>query len=98
MTYSTAPEKSTSQLAVWRDLLAALDQLEVAWRNTQITESRSSLSSQLPANIATALAKATQRGTRAITETADVLVAQLDSGPSFQGVADALRQAANKWP
>jgi hypothetical protein len=98
MPYSTTPEKSTNQLAVWRDLLAALDQLEVAWRNTQITEPQSPLSSQLPANLATALAKATQQGTRAIAATADVLGAQLDSGTSFQSVAHALRQAVNQWP
>jgi hypothetical protein len=98
MTHSTVPEKSTNQLAVWRDLLAALDQLEVAWQNTQIAEPQSPLYSQLPANLATALAKATERGARTIVATADVLVAQLDVGASFHNVAQALRNAVSQWP
>jgi hypothetical protein len=97
--HGATPEKSSHQLVVWRELLDALDQLEVAWRNTQATIPRSSTSSsQLPANIATALAKATERGTRTIADVTDVLVSQLDSGSAFQPVAAALREALAQWP
>jgi hypothetical protein len=96
--HSTTPEKSTNQLAVWRDLLIALDQLDVAWQSTQSTGRGTRASSQLPGNITVALVKAAERGTRAIADVADILVEQYDSGDAFQQVALALRQAIDKWP
>lgn len=98
LVHGSTPEKSSHQLVVWRQLVDALDQLEVVWRNIRVTVPRSSASSQLPANVATALAKATERGTRTIAEVTDVLVTQLDSGAAFRPVAVALRQALDEWP
>ncbi|MEU3269756.1 hypothetical protein ABZ639_02860 [Saccharomonospora sp. NPDC006951] len=92
------PEKSTHQLAVWRDLLAALDQLDVAWRATQLATPETQASAQLPGNVAVALVKASERGTRALAGIAETLVEQYDSGEPFRQVSFALRQAIDAWP
>lgn len=92
------PEKSTNQLAVWRELLDALDKLDVAWENAQPPEPDTPAASQLPGNIAVALATAVEDGAKAISGMTDILVAQHDSGEAFQQVALALRHAVDQWP
>ncbi|PXY25841.1 hypothetical protein BAY59_19905 [Prauserella coralliicola] len=95
---SDTPEKSTSQLAVWRDLLAALDRVDVTWQATQSATSETQASAQLPGNVAVALVKASERGTRALAGIAETLVEQYDSGEPFRQVASTLRQAIDAWP
>lgn len=95
---SDTPEKSTSQLAVWRELLAALDRLDAAWLATQPAAPGTQASAQLPGNVAVALVKASERGTRALAGIAETLVEQYDSGEPFRQVAFALRRAIDAWP
>lgn len=92
------PEKSTNQLTAWRDLVQALEQVDVAWKATQPTGTDTAASSQLPGNVAVALVKASHRATEAIVGVTDILVDQYDSGGTFRDIASALRQALNKWP
>lgn len=94
----TVPEKSTNQLAVWRDLIAAMDELTATWARTQTTGPHTTATTQLPANVAAALAHALDHATDAIAGATHVLAAQQDSGTRFQPVADALRVASDMWP
>lgn len=92
------PEKSTNQLAVWRDLIDALDELTATWARTQTAGPHTTATTQLPANVAAALARALDHATDAIAGATHVLAAQRDSGTRFQTVADALRAATDTWP
>jgi hypothetical protein len=94
----TTPEKSTNQLAVWRDLLDALDQVDEAWQRTQPTGPDTPITAQLPGNMVGALVKAAERGTRALAGLAGILAAQHDTGGAFPEVANTLRQAVDRWP
>lgn len=94
----TSPEKSTNQLAVWRELVEALDQLDSVWGRTQAAGPHTTATVQLPAYIATALAKSLDRGAATLAGAAQVLAAQHDSGRPFQTSSDALRTAADNWP
>lgn len=91
-------EKSTNQLAVWRNLVQALEQVDVAWKATQPTGPGTAASSQLPGNVTVALVRASQRATEAIVGVTDILVDQHDSGGAFRDIASALRQTLNHWP
>jgi hypothetical protein len=93
----TFPEKSTNQLAVWRDLIGALDQLATVWERTHTVGPHSTDTTQLPANMAGALAKTLACGTDTVAGAAQVLAAQHDSGTRFRTAADALRAAADHW-
>ncbi|ONI90582.1 hypothetical protein ALI144C_02555 [Actinosynnema sp. ALI-1.44] len=63
---SNYSEKSTNQSAVWRDLVAALEQVDVAWKATHPTGTGTAASSQLPGNVAVALVKDAYQATEAI--------------------------------
>ena len=91
-------EKSTSQLVVWRELVDTLDRLDAVWKMTHTTGPHSASSAQLPANVASALAKAAGRGAGTMAGIAEVLADQLDTGAAYRPSARALRQAANEWP
>jgi hypothetical protein len=93
----TSPEKSTNQLTVWRDLIEVLDRLEDVWAGTQRAGSHSALTAQLPANLASALARAAGRGVGTMAEVTEVLAHQLDSGDAFGPSALALSGAAEAW-
>lgn len=95
---SVIPEKSTNQLVVWRELLDALDQLDLAWQKANPVARGANPSPQLPGNIAVALVTAAERGARAVAGVTDILVAQHDSGEAFGPVALALRTAMDAWP
>ncbi|WP_239154537.1 hypothetical protein [Amycolatopsis sp. FDAARGOS 1241] len=92
------PEKSTNQLAVWRDLIQALEQVDAAWKAAQPAGTGTAASSQLPGNLAVGLVEASHRATVAIVEITDILVEQYDSGDAFHDIASALRQALARWP
>jgi hypothetical protein len=94
----TSPEKSTNQLAVWRELLDVLERLEDVWAGTQSSGSHSALSAQLPANLVSALGTAAGRGVGALAGVAEVLAHQLDSGDAFRSCAHVLSGAAEQWP
>ncbi|OLF16358.1 hypothetical protein [Actinophytocola xanthii] len=97
-TVGTSPEKSTNQLEVWRQLLEVLQRLDDVWGNTQTAGSHSALSAQLPANLASALAKAAGRGVGTIAGITQVLAHQLDSGDAFRSSALALSNVVDGWP
>ena len=92
------PEKSTNQLAVWRDLIQALEQVDTAWKAVQPPSTDTAASSQLPANLAVALVKASHHSTEAVVGITDILVDQYDNGDTFRDIASVLRQALNRWP
>lgn len=94
----TTPEKSTNQLAVWRDLIDAMHELTATWARTQAPGPHTTATTQLPANVAAALAAALDHATDAIAGATHVLAAQQDSGTPFRTVADALRVASDNWP
>jgi hypothetical protein len=91
-------EKSTSQLAIWRELVDALDRLDAVWARTHTTGPHSASSAQLPANVAGALAKAAGRGAGVLAGISEVLADQQDTGAAYRTPAGALRQAADEWP
>lgn len=91
------PEKTTNQLAVWWSLIDTLERLEATWLAAQPTGPETPASSQLPANVTTALAQAGERGTRVLAGMAAVLADQLDSGGTFRQLALAQQQLAEKW-
>lgn len=70
------PEKSTNQLAVWRDLIEALDQVDTAWKAAQPLSTGTAASSQLPGSLAVALVKTSHRATEAVVGVTDILVDQ----------------------
>lgn len=94
----TLPEKSTNQLTVWRELLDALNQVTAAWDRTQTMGPHTTGTTQLPANIANALAKALGNATHAVAGATEALAAQHDSGTRYASASDALRAAAVVWP
>lgn len=94
----TVPEKSTNQLAVWRELIDALQQLNGAWNGTHTSGVHTTAGTQLPANIAAALASALGLATTTLAEAAAVLAAQQDSGTRYRSLAGALRGVADDWP
>ena len=98
MNQRSEPEKSTHQLAVWLDLVNALDEVDAAWRRTQAGQPGSTSSCKLPANVASALAKAVGKGVTAVTAAADVLANQLDTGDNYVAASSLLRQALCEWP
>jgi len=91
-------EKSTNQLAVWRDLIEALEQVDTAWKAAQPPDTGTATSSQLPGNVAMALVKASHRATEAVVGVTDILVDQYDNGDTFRDIASALRHALSQWP
>ena len=92
------PEKSTNQLAVWRELIDTLDRLDAVWATTQTTGPHSATSAQLPAYLAAALSKAAGRGAGAMAGVTEVLADQLDSGDAYRPPALEMRRAAQEWP
>jgi hypothetical protein len=91
-------EKSTNQLAVWRELAEALDQVDVSWRATQQAEAGAVASPQLPGNVAVALVRTSQRATEAIVGLSEILADQYDTGNTFIDISSRLRQALDHWP
>jgi len=89
-------EKSTNQLAVWRDLIDALEQVDTAWKAAQ--PPGTGTSSQIPGNVAMALVEASHRATEAVVGVTDILVDQYDNGDTFRDIASALRHALGHWP
>ncbi|GLZ42249.1 hypothetical protein [Actinokineospora sp. NBRC 105648] len=92
------PEKSTNQLAVWRDLIQALEQVDTAWKAVQALSTGTAASSQLPANLAVALVKTSHQATEAVVGVTDILVDQYDNGDTFRNIASVLRQGLKRWP
>ncbi|MGC7102873.1 hypothetical protein ACPZ19_50115 [Amycolatopsis lurida] len=91
---TTDPMRRSDQLAVWKDLVEALEKVDAAWEATRTAGA----SSPLPGDVAVAMVKACRLATVAIIGVADTLVEQYDSGETFQKIASVLRQAVAKWP
>lgn len=92
-----APEKSTNQLVVWWRLVDALDELAVAWEQTQAVTGTAD-SGQLPANLAVVLARCGAHGAAATAGVAAILARQNDSGGRFVELAGAARAVSDDWP
>ena len=90
-------EKSTNQLAVWWRLVDLLGELESTWQDAQPVVGASG-TSQLPANVAAALARAGRAGAEVTAGVAAVLAEQADTGGAFRDLAVATRQASAAWP
>ncbi|AXB44754.1 hypothetical protein [Amycolatopsis albispora] len=95
---TTDAMRRTDQLAVWKDLVEALEKVDAAWEATRAAGAGTGASSLLPGDVAVAMVKACRRATVAVVGVTDTLVEQYDSGETFQEIASVLRQAAAKWP
>ncbi|QFU86812.1 hypothetical protein YIM_08005 [Amycolatopsis sp. YIM 10] len=96
MMTTTDPMRRNDRLAVWKELVEALEKVDSAWEATRMAGNAAS--SPLPGDVAVAMVKACRGATEAIAGVTDTLVEQYDGGSTFQEVASVLRQAVAKWP
>ncbi len=92
-----APEQSTNSLAVWWRLVDVLEQLGLAWQETQAADDTGG-SVQVPANLAVALARSGAHGAQAAAGVATILARQADSGGRYVQLADAAQAVNDGWP
>jgi len=82
------------QLAVWWRLVDVLDELGVAWHETQ----DAAASAQIPADLAVALARSGAHGAEAAAGVVAMLARQIAGGGRFVQLADAARAVDDAWP
>lgn len=92
---------NTAQITVWRNLLDAFAQLSAAWEAARESEENAADnagpgSTELPADLVTAFARAGTRSSAALTGLADVLFQQSE-GERFTRVRDCQREAHKEW-